>query len=87
MAHYLGCAARVDVPLVALDRKSVSFVDLFELVEFPDRLAAAVDRLAERDVDVSGASGGVEAEGEPVGVGAEGAKEVVRREEIGRAHV
>jgi NADPH:quinone reductase-like Zn-dependent oxidoreductase len=34
-------AARVDVPLVALDRKSVSFVDLFELVEFPDRLAAA----------------------------------------------
>lgn len=34
-------AARVDVPLVALDRKSVAFVDLFELVEFPDRLAAA----------------------------------------------
>ncbi|CKH41494.1 Zinc-containing alcohol dehydrogenase superfamily protein [Mycolicibacterium smegmatis] len=34
-------AARVDVPLVSLDRKSVSFVDLFELVEFPDRLAAA----------------------------------------------
>ncbi|GAB3221154.1 zinc-dependent alcohol dehydrogenase family protein [Mycolicibacterium hippocampi] len=34
-------AARVDVPLVALDRKSISFVDLFELVEFPDRLAAA----------------------------------------------
>ena len=34
-------AARVDVPLVALDRKSVSFVDLFELIEFPERLAAA----------------------------------------------
>ncbi|MBO0678797.1 zinc-dependent alcohol dehydrogenase family protein [Mycolicibacterium sp. S2-37] len=34
-------AARVDVPLVALDRKSVSFVDLFELIEFPDRLADA----------------------------------------------
>lgn len=34
-------AARVDVPLVSLDRKSVSFVDLFELVEFTDRLAAA----------------------------------------------
>jgi NADPH:quinone reductase-like Zn-dependent oxidoreductase len=34
-------AARVDVPLVSLDRKSVSFVDLFELVEFSDRLAAA----------------------------------------------
>ena len=34
-------AARVDVPLVALDRKSVAFVDLFELVEFPDRLSAA----------------------------------------------
>lgn len=34
-------AARVDVPLVALDRKSVTFVDLFELVEFPDRLADA----------------------------------------------
>ena len=28
-------AARVDVPLVALDRKSVAFVDLFELIEFP----------------------------------------------------
>ena len=34
-------AARVDVPLVALDRKSVAFVDLFELIEFPDRLADA----------------------------------------------
>lgn len=34
-------AARVDVPLVSLDRKSVSFVDLFELVESPDRLADA----------------------------------------------
>ena len=34
-------AARVDVPLVALDRKSVAFVDLFELVQFPDRLTAA----------------------------------------------
>ncbi|MBY3988723.1 zinc-dependent alcohol dehydrogenase family protein [Rhodococcus fascians] len=34
-------AARVDVPLVSLDRKSISFVDLFELVEFPDKLAAA----------------------------------------------
>lgn len=34
-------AARVDVPLVSLDRKSISFVDLFELVEFPDKLADA----------------------------------------------
>jgi NADPH:quinone reductase-like Zn-dependent oxidoreductase len=34
-------AARVDLPLVALDRKSLLFVDLFELIEFPDRLAAA----------------------------------------------
>ncbi|MCF7549489.1 zinc-binding dehydrogenase [Pseudonocardia sp. WMMC193] len=34
-------AARVDVPLVALDRRSIAFVDLFELVESPDRLAAA----------------------------------------------
>lgn len=34
-------AARVDVPLVALDRKSVAFVDLFELIEFPDRFTAA----------------------------------------------
>ncbi|MGB3483415.1 MAG: zinc-dependent alcohol dehydrogenase family protein [Mycobacterium sp.] len=34
-------AARVDVPLVALDRKSIGFVDLFELVESPDWLAAA----------------------------------------------
>ncbi|MGV9796773.1 zinc-dependent alcohol dehydrogenase family protein [Mycobacterium sp. NPDC003449] len=40
-------AARVDLPLVALDRKSVSFVDLFEMVEFPDRLAAAKQYIAD----------------------------------------
>ncbi|BBY85828.1 zinc-dependent alcohol dehydrogenase family protein [Mycolicibacterium tokaiense] len=40
-------AARVDVPLVALDRKSVAFVDLFELVESPDRLAAAKAYIAD----------------------------------------
>ncbi|AWT57645.1 zinc-containing alcohol dehydrogenase superfamily protein [Mycolicibacterium smegmatis MKD8] len=40
-------AARVDVPLVALDRKSVAFVDLFELVEFPDRLTTAKAYIAD----------------------------------------
>lgn len=34
-------AARVDVPLVALDRRSLSFVDLFELTDVPERFAAA----------------------------------------------
>ncbi|ATI79930.1 zinc-dependent alcohol dehydrogenase family protein [Sphingobium yanoikuyae] len=34
-------AARVDVPLVALDRRSLSFVDLFELTEVPERFEAA----------------------------------------------
>jgi NADPH:quinone reductase-like Zn-dependent oxidoreductase len=33
--------ARVDVPLVALDRRSLSFVDLFELTDVPERFAAA----------------------------------------------
>lgn len=33
--------------MVALDRKSLSFVDLFELVEFPDRLAAAKAYIAD----------------------------------------
>ena len=36
-------AARVDVPLVALDRRSLSFVDLFELTDVPQRFAAAQD--------------------------------------------
>lgn len=36
-------AARVDVPLVALDRRSLTFVDLFELVDVPERFAAAKD--------------------------------------------
>jgi NADPH2:quinone reductase len=35
--------ARVDVPLVALDRRSLSFVDLFELTDVPERFAAAQD--------------------------------------------
>jgi NADPH:quinone reductase-like Zn-dependent oxidoreductase len=34
-------AARVDVPLVALDRRYLSFVDLFELTDVPERFAAA----------------------------------------------
>jgi len=34
-------AARVDVPLVALDRRSLSFVDLFELTDVPERFEAA----------------------------------------------
>jgi len=33
--------ARVDVPLVALDRRSLSFVDLFELTDVPERFAVA----------------------------------------------
>jgi NADPH2:quinone reductase len=36
-------AARVEVPLVALDRRSLSFVDLFELTDVPERFAAAQD--------------------------------------------
>ncbi|MBY8917983.1 zinc-dependent alcohol dehydrogenase family protein [Nitratireductor sp. L1-7-SE] len=34
-------AARVDVQLVALDRRTLTFVDLFELTDVPDRFAAA----------------------------------------------
>ncbi|MNL15799.1 Quinone oxidoreductase 1 [compost metagenome] len=34
-------AARIDVPLVALDRRSLTFVDLFELIEVPERFTAA----------------------------------------------
>jgi len=34
-------AARVDVQLMALDRRTLTFVDLFELTDVPDRFAAA----------------------------------------------
>jgi NADPH:quinone reductase len=34
-------AAKVDVPLVALDRKPLSFVDLFELTDFAERFTTA----------------------------------------------
>ncbi|RYG94315.1 MAG: hypothetical protein EON58_16530 [Alphaproteobacteria bacterium] len=34
-------AAQVNVPLIALDRRYISFVDLFELIEIPERFAAA----------------------------------------------
>ncbi|MDX1873268.1 zinc-dependent alcohol dehydrogenase family protein [Mycolicibacterium sp. 120266] len=40
-------AARIDLPLMALDRRSVSFVDLFEMVESPERLAAAKTYIAD----------------------------------------
>jgi NADPH2:quinone reductase len=46
-------AARVDVPLVALDRRSLSFVDLFELTDVPARFAAAQEYI--RDVIARGA--------------------------------
>jgi NADPH:quinone reductase len=34
-------AAQITVPLIALDRRFISFVDLFELIEVPERFAAA----------------------------------------------
>jgi NADPH2:quinone reductase len=46
-------AARVDVPLVALDRRSLSFVDLFELTDVPKRFAAAQEYI--RDAVARGA--------------------------------
>lgn len=46
-------AARVDVPLVALDRRFLSFVDLFELTDVPERFAAAQEYI--RDAVARGA--------------------------------
>lgn len=46
-------AARVDVLLVALDRRSLSFVDLFELTDVPERFVAAQEYI--RSAVASGA--------------------------------
>ncbi|KKC27927.1 hypothetical protein WP12_00635 [Sphingomonas sp. SRS2] len=46
-------SARVDVPLVALDRRSLAFVDLFELTDVPERFAAAQEYI--RSAVASGA--------------------------------